>query len=1141
MAAQDTSLLSQILSTQKALLSVFSSEKKKEKEEDKGKAKVVTQKGSGGFNEMLGELKTLNATSKKQLETLQSIDKKLVGGAGSSGSTINLKQNLGEKASALGTGMVDLAKGLVFLVGGLTFTLLLVPLAPALALATGIIYLALKAYTMMFEMLGSKDSKKNLKEGTDTLRGMGTSLAIFSLAIIASSLGFMAIGIAEVGMVAGTMLAFAGLFFLLGKGGDTIQKGAKAAAWMGIGMASIGLGVAALVLGLKYAGEVLAGSGGSALLGGLAALGILAVAGVTFAVLGLASPYVRAGAIAVAAIGLGLAVFGLGLTVYLSGIAKVMGVGGAGIVGGTQVTGGFFDTVGSMLVGMGIIAVGALSLVLYGTIFALAGQAEFGVPEAIVLGAIAMASIGLSLAFFGFGLNYYLGIIAKNSGVSGEGSGMTISAESFKAGFTTNASALGMLLGVGAIFALAGAVSPLIGLGAAAIAGAGLALVSLGYGINKFNELVPAGTKVGEDLKTNLVTIREAMLAFVDGENGEGGVLGALKGLGKSVFTGGKLAIALGNAILIGPALTSIAQGIGAWANIQNIPSIIGYDKMGQPIYDKNKTANVDQALTNIKTYLPQIFQPFIDVSNKANLSNTSLLSAVTGIDLGSSPFYRGITASAEIGAALTGIAQGIGSWANINNIPTIVGYDKLGQPIYDFSKPADVATAVGNIETWLPQIFQPFIDLSNSANLQGNSSLLSITTGIDLGNSPFYKGIKASVEIGAVLTSIGQGIGTWANIQKIPVVTGFDSKGQPIFDSGKTNDISVALSNITDVLTIDGKYSLLKPFIDLSEKAGLQSGKSLFSIITGADFGDTPFSQGISAASQIGGVLSSLAQGISVFHRLSAVPEVTGVDKKTGKPIYSGKTYDINSSMSGLKKLLESLIENMSGFDEDTFDSIREIGQDLMPLTTFMAKFLTVKPTDVSKGMDSMLKSIKGLGTINLSDPKKRTFLSMFRTEMEALSKIADPFTKFANSFKDMAGSMKIFADNFKLMNADGIKAFQLWTDSISTLSKTDPVTFASNVETANKAINTAYQSNDGNPATKNISDLFSPAGEDKKAAAIKDANRPAPKAAAAPAPAPMKIDYTALGQAIATALSTKQLNVYLAGENPNIPLRRK
>jgi hypothetical protein len=1207
MAAQDTSLLSQILSTQKALLSVFSSEKKKDKEDDKEKAKVETQKGTGGFNEMLGELKTLNDTNKKQLETLQKIEKKLVGGAGTSGDSIKLSQGFGEKVSSVGMGMVDLAKGLVMLVGGLTFTILLVPLAPLLlisakiieyavkfyasiydqlgdkkiqknidtgnetlkmmqigilsfmktlaltallapiapliAIGVGVVYLSLKAYTTIFTSIGDKETKKKIDAGSDVIQQMSKSLAIFSLGIISTALVFMATGLEEIGKVALIMLGFAGIFMLIGKADKTIEKGAKAASWMGLGMASIGLGVAALSLGLAFAGSVLAGGAGSAILGGLAALGVLAVAGVTFAIIGLASPLIRSGALAVAAIGLGLAVFGLGLTVYLTGIAKVMGVGGAGIAGGTQVSGGFFDTVGSMLVGMGVIAVGALALVLYGTIFALAGQAEFGVPMAIGLGALAMAGAGLSLVFFGFGLNYYLGVIAKNSGVSGEGSGMTVSADSFKAGFTTNASALGMLLGVGAIFALAGAVSPLIGLGAAAIAGAGLALVSLGYGIKKFNELVPPGTKVGDDLKTNLVSIREAMLAFVDGETSEGGVWGAIKGLGKSVLTGGKLAVALGNAMLIGPALTSIAQGIGAWANIQNIPSIIGYDKLGQPIYDKNKTANVDLALKNLKTYLPGIVQPFIDLSNMASLSNTSVLSTFTGVDLGSSPFYRGVTASAQMGSALTSIAQGVSQWANLTSVGKFVGYDENNQPMFEpTAKGGNVDLALKNISTYLPQIIQPFIDLSNTANL-GNTSLLSVVTGADLGDSPFYRGVNAAAGIGTVLSSVAKGISEWANLTNADEFIGYDEKGQPKFKKGsKGGNVMLALQNITNVLSTTGSMSILKPFMDLANSAGLKTGTSLFSLIAGDDMGETPFAMGIAASSQIGAVLSSLGQGISTFSTLSAVPEIIGVDKKTGKPIYSGKTVDVTTSVTNLQTILTKMVDVISSLDEEKILKIKNISTNLAPFTDFISKFLSAKPAEFAKQLTGVNNSIKGMAVTNAADPKKRMFLSIFTEEMTKLSKIADPFTKFVNSFANMANSLKVFAENFKLMNPDGINAFKLWTDSISTLSTANPETFASNVETANKAINTAYQSSDGNSMTADVVDYVKGVfGGGDKQAAIKDANKPAPKAVTAPVQAPIKIDYQALGQAVAAALGNQQLNVYVVGEDPNVGRKKR
>ena len=61
-------------------------------------------------------------------------------------------------------------------------------------------------------------------------------------------------------------------------------------------------------------------------------------------------------------------------------------------------------------------------------------------------------------------------------------------------------------------------------------------------------------------------------------------------------------------------------------------------------------------------------------------------------------------------------------------------------------------------------------------------------------------------------------------------------------------------------------------------------------------------------------------------------------------------------------------------------------------------------------------------------------------------------------------------------------------------------------------------------------------------KAAAIKDANRPTAKAPATPPPPPqIKIDYKALGAAVAAALGNQQLNVYVVGEDPNVTRKKR
>jgi hypothetical protein len=909
MAQKDTQLLGEILSVQKAILAKMNEQDKKDKDKEKKSAKVEEAKVEAqGFGAMIKELQTLNKTANKQLEELKGI-REAIGGMGSSGggslNSLGSADSTGEKLSSLGSGMVTLAIGILALVGGMAALALVSVIAPMAAIGAVSVGLIVYGFYKLFKKVGDPETKEQVDDGLENLFRMAGGIAVFTLAIVASTLAMESVGGgAIVKNLVLALIGFGGIFYILGKGGETIKEGAYAAAAMGFGLAVLGLGVLAMVWSLKQAGELLSGGGGAAVaIGGLAALAIVAVAGVTFFILGEVAREVAMGALAVAAIGLGLAAFGLGLTVYLSGIAKIMGVGGGGVMGGTEIKGGFFDTLGSMLVGLGIIATGAMTLILYGSIFALAGLFELGVPLMIMAGAGAFATVGLGLVFFGLGLDFYLGVIQKNIGVSSTKSeGMKISGESFTAGLVTMGGAVGMLFTIGGIMALAGAVSPLILLGAGAIATSGLALASLGYGIKTYMEQA-GGEEVGDELKTNLAKIRDAFLTFVGEEKlGEAGVFDSLKGLIRGGATAGTLAAGISAATLIGPALSSIAQGLGTWANITQAPKIIGYDEMGQPIFDKKEVVDLTKAMSNITDSFPKILQPFIDLSNTANLKQEeSILSILTGVNFSESPFSRGVQIAGQIGPVLSSLAQGIGAFGSLTQAPKITGYNEMGQPIYDKGTTVNILDSISNISTAVEEVLKPFVWLSKEANLEQGQNLLSVLTGIQLTESPFSRGVQVAGQIGAVLSSMAQGIGAFANLAQAPKFTGYDDKGQPIYDDSATVDILASIDNVK--VTIE---EVLKPFVDLANNAALKQEENLLSILTGIHLNESPFARGVGIVGQMGAVLSNLAGGIGVFANLSQMPKITGYDEM-GQPIFStSETFDVISGIQSLVDVLD-------------------------------------------------------------------------------------------------------------------------------------------------------------------------------------------------------------------------------------------
>jgi hypothetical protein len=548
-----------------------------------------------------------------------------------------------------------------------------------------------------------------------------------------------------------------------------------------------------------------------------------------------------------------------------------------------------------------VTSVGGIMLLLYvGAVFALAGLFEFGVPLMIAAGAGAFALVGLSLFILTPALEMYFTAAGKILGIKSE-SGAVQGLPDVMAGFGTTIGGLSLLIGLGGTFALLGLASPLIGAGALAMWGAGQALFSISDGIVYYNDTV-GNDKIEDNLKDNLMGIRDAFLGFVGGENKDGGVWGAIKGAASGVFTSVGLGAAIAAAMGIGPALTSIASGIGAWANLQNIPKIKGYDKMGQPIYDQSETADVETALDNLTEYLPGIVKPFIDISKQANMKKgTSLFSLISGADLGESPFEEGVRVAGQIGPTLSALAAGIAVYADLSQAPKITGYDAKGQPIYDKSITFNVLDAIPQISETLGEILKPFINLSKTANMSKSASLFSLISGADLGESPFEEGVRVTGMIGPTLSALAGGIGTYADLSQAPKIVGYDEKGQPIYSKDEVFDVLAAMPNITETLN-----EILVPFTTLANNAAVKKGTSLFSLISGADLGSSPFEMAVNLVGQMGPVLTSLAGGIGTFANLSQAPKIIGYDE-LGQPIYSeNETFDILAGIAGMAQVID-------------------------------------------------------------------------------------------------------------------------------------------------------------------------------------------------------------------------------------------
>ncbi len=800
--------------------------------------------------------------------------------------------------------------------------------------------LSIRFMARTFDYVGQKS--KTISKGARVMRMMGVGMvalaggiAILTLSMAASSmlLGKVGFPAGAIGVVAGVTL----LFTLMGSS-KRIRRGIRQLQYMGMGFMFLAGGIAILSLAFAASAKLMSGAKVGGMLG--AGLGIIsAVGGLAAMMFLLGLPPVRRGVRSMKAIGLGFLMLSAGIA--------IMGL--------------TFASIGALF-GISPIEVGgaiALSLIGLGAAFYGMGMAK----KNILQGAIAVALMGVGLIPFAYAL------------------GMTMDA--LKGATWEDLGKLGT-----AIFGIASVVTGIGNpytvwftvAGAATLGAIGIGLAAVAKGMKNYMDL-GAFKFDYKKFDATMKGFRDGFMVLLgDDEKGGSGVMGALRSLGTSFVDGSKLAMAVGNAVGIGAALSSMAKGVGAWANLQNIPLISGYDKEGMPIYT-GENVNVDKAVDNILTFIGDgkekgILVPFIRLSEAAGIQKSggfSLMKLIVGTDASNTPFYSGLRSSVKIGEVLTALAEGVGTWANLQNIPLIDGYDKEGKPIYS-GKMANVDKALDQIDTFIGDgkekgILVPFIRLSEAAGVHksGGFSLMKLFVGTDASNTPFYSGIRSAVKIGEVLTALAEGVGTWANLQNIPLIKGYTKEGHPIYE-GKAN-VDQAMDQLTEFIGDGQKKGILALFTKFTDE---KTGWSMARLISGNDASKTPMQRGISNALKIGRVLTSLGEGVGTWANLQNIPLITGYDKE-GRATYSGYA-NVDKAIENVETALTMLTKvflDIAGEPQESTGLAGWIGMTKNPQATSLSRAVrAIAPVgDLLQGLGTGIGIFANLQNIKLID----------------------------------------------------------------------------------------------------------------------------------------------------------------------------
>jgi|TARA_R110000782_G_scaffold12026_2_gene36098 hypothetical protein len=656
-------------------------------------------------------------------------------------------------------------------------------LLPIGKLGIKMVQAAIKAITPTFIKLG-KNSKK-INKGAKSLYVMGTSLLSFAkglaLAGLAAIVGLIGIPFLLVAMVTlGAGVAF------LGKFDKTIKKGAKSLGVLGRSLKSFakGLLIASLVSlvvrvtgGVKFMVIAMVTLGiGMALLGkmskairkgartldkmgdalksfalGLAFFALVALFVVTSPILMLAmvlsivliggaiaflgskkiGKSIKKGVLNLVLISLGVMVFGFAYAIFAKAFPKnvtfvdiikqaltIVLIGGAvGLIGKFGL--------GTMLVGALAVAVIGLSLIVFsfgyvpyakatkglkwkdvgiqlallagfGLVMGVAGAGP--IPAFIILGAIAFAAVGLSLKAFGFGYTPF-GEAMK---------GVTMK------DVTTQ---LALLTGIGLVMGVAGVASVVIGLGALAFGAVGLALQELGPGLKAMKDV--KFTK--DDSKNLMYTLGAVSWAFT-GINEDTGLIAGVKAAAKTTATAVVMTAAAVGYTAAGVALQQVAKGLKAFKDLK---------------FNVEDSRDLALALGSISAAFAQ--------AGGEPANPGGLFGAVFGTAMSPNATEKGIAAVQGAGSALTGIAEGLTSFVGF--VKAKINFAEVGE---------NIAKTVGFVQ-------EAFAAVADQGTVQ-KSGFWGGLLGIQ--QSKVQEGIDSVQGAGTALIDIAAGVDAFVGIK---------------------------------------------------------------------------------------------------------------------------------------------------------------------------------------------------------------------------------------------------------------------------------------------------------------------------------------------------------------------------------------
>ena len=406
------------------------------------------------------------------------------------------------------------------------------------------------------------------------------------------------------------------------------------------------------------------------------------------------------------------------------------------------------------------------------------------------------------------------------------------------------------------------------------------------YGLDKDNKLVPKKihnmnemdfSKAAKNIKSVITILGKSIIEtyndpkykdwFDDGENSD--------------FA--KACTAIGS---MGNMITNIAQGIQQYADMK-FPVYTGSEITSYKNYKEITDTDLKDASNHIGTVISTIGKSLIDFYETYpeyfNSGEYSVLNIVTN-------------ATAQMGDTIGSIAQAIGEYAQLN-IP--ISWDSNGNPIdYKQLKDTDIELASTNISKIISTLGLTFIALRNGGvvnfsnpnkpTIDPNDNIKQLAIEMFNENKDgtiFSRVVESCAYIGDVISSIAEGVAMYASsTYKLP-----DGSVKSLYDF----DFETAAANIGIVITTIGG-AIMEAFSNNTKMFTVPTiGESSLSYagLIKLSFGKkeqkttgTPFEQVMNSVGKMGGIISSIAQGVSQL--ASSKVQVYENGKWVDKPI---------------------------------------------------------------------------------------------------------------------------------------------------------------------------------------------------------------------------------------------------------------